>query len=180
MAVYVDELFNTQSLKNANWKYNQACHLKADTEEELHAFAEQLGLKREWFQDHINPAYKHYDLTASKRVIAIQRGAIPLTWREMVKKTNEMRESVNRKAIIAKITYGHFHEMQWFCNSIECAPTGADDFTLDDTTKHIDDDGVPEALRRSCLECGMKIVRSKTMSDAIYDLTEKAQKQGQH
>ena len=42
MAVYVDELFSTRSLKNANWQYNQSCHMKADTEEELHIMAAQI------------------------------------------------------------------------------------------------------------------------------------------
>lgn len=35
-------------------------HLMADTIEELHEFAECLGLKREWFQDH--PKHPHYDV----------------------------------------------------------------------------------------------------------------------
>ena len=86
MAVYVDELFNAAGM-SAKWKYRQSCHMKADTEEELHAMAAELGLRREWFQDHVNPAYRHYDLTASKRAQALQHGAISLTWREMAQMT---------------------------------------------------------------------------------------------
>jgi len=32
--------------------------------EELHFFAQQIGLKREWFQDH--PRHPHYDLTSKQ------------------------------------------------------------------------------------------------------------------
>ncbi len=88
MAVYVDELFSTRSLKNAKWQYNQSCHMKADTEEELHALAAKIGLRRAWCQHPDNPVKRHYDLTASKRALAIQHGAVSLTWREMVQRTN--------------------------------------------------------------------------------------------
>lgn len=48
MAVYVDELFDTQGL-SPRWPFDQACHLTADTLEELHAFATNLAMKRSWF-----------------------------------------------------------------------------------------------------------------------------------
>jgi hypothetical protein len=56
-----------------------ACHLTVDDEtpehiEALHAFAQRIGMKRSWFQDHrLAP---HYDLTASKRERALQLGAV--------------------------------------------------------------------------------------------------------
>lgn len=40
--------------------------------EELHEFAKRIGLKRSWFQDQTFP---HYDLTASKRALALKHGA---------------------------------------------------------------------------------------------------------
>jgi hypothetical protein len=51
-----------------------SCHLTTDGDlEELHAFAATLGLRRAWFQPHhIAP---HYDLTASKRMLALEKGA---------------------------------------------------------------------------------------------------------
>lgn len=52
------------------------CHLLADTEAELLAFAERLGLKREWFQrDHALP---HFDICRAKRQAAIAAGAIEI------------------------------------------------------------------------------------------------------
>jgi hypothetical protein len=50
-----------------------SCHLTATTLEELHEFAAKLGLKREWFQEH--RLISHYDLTPSKRALALRLGA---------------------------------------------------------------------------------------------------------
>jgi hypothetical protein len=50
-------------------------HLGADSFEELHEFAQKIGLKREWFQ--ANHRYKHYDIvTESKRRRAVKAGAL--------------------------------------------------------------------------------------------------------
>lgn len=48
------------------------CHLLADTVEELHAMAERIGLRRDWFQSHGMP---HYDICREKRQLAISAGA---------------------------------------------------------------------------------------------------------
>lgn len=72
MTVYVDEMLPCQP--NAHWPYPQACHLVADSLEELHEFAVGvLSLRRGWFQKH--PRMPHYDLVASKRALAVLRGA---------------------------------------------------------------------------------------------------------
>jgi Protein of unknown function (DUF4031) len=68
--IYVDALFPTTPA--ARWPYRQACHLTADNEQELHAFAAKLGLRRAWFQPQSHP---HYDLTANKRRQAVALGA---------------------------------------------------------------------------------------------------------
>lgn len=57
-------------------------HLTADTRDELYAFAEKLGLKREWFQEK-TPGYWHFDVTDSKRAEAIALGAVAVDVREM-------------------------------------------------------------------------------------------------
>jgi hypothetical protein len=61
-------------------------HLFSDTsDEELHALARRIGLRREWFQDdhdHGLQTHRHYDVTERKRAAAIRAGAIPITWRE--------------------------------------------------------------------------------------------------
>lgn len=50
------------------------CHLVADSLEELHEFAERLGLRRSWFQD--ASVYPHYDLTMSVQKKALSLGAL--------------------------------------------------------------------------------------------------------
>lgn len=57
------------------------CHLVSDSSfEELHTFAEKLGLKRAWFQG------DHYDLTPGKRRLAVNYGAIEVRAIELVGK----------------------------------------------------------------------------------------------
>ena len=69
--ICVDSLLGSHSHK---WKYEKHCHLfhSYDDLTSLHNFAEKLGLKREWFQDMKRP---HYDLTESKRNLALRLGA---------------------------------------------------------------------------------------------------------
>ncbi len=74
MSVYVDPLREWGC--SATWRYPQSCHLMADTLEELHDFAARLGLKREWFQSSPPHSVNHYDLTRTKRIRAVQLGAI--------------------------------------------------------------------------------------------------------
>lgn len=67
MSVYVDNA-------RVKWRGRQWCHLVADTIEELHEFAQLLGLKREWFQH--AASYPHYDVTIEVRQIALSIGAL--------------------------------------------------------------------------------------------------------
>jgi hypothetical protein len=55
------------------------CHLGSTTsDDELHAFAEVLGLSRRSFDR------DHYDLTPSRRAIAIELGAVEVTADELM------------------------------------------------------------------------------------------------
>lgn len=73
MTVYVDDAF----VEGAWGKWNGGGHLQADSMDELHAFAQSIGLRRAWFQPHRLPERCHYDCTRSKRDAAILAGAIP-------------------------------------------------------------------------------------------------------
>jgi hypothetical protein len=68
MATYVDN-------EQIPWRGKLWCHLVADSLDELHAFAVQLGLRRAWFQS--KSAFPHYDLTVTVRARALQLGAQP-------------------------------------------------------------------------------------------------------
>lgn len=67
-------------------------HLTADTKDELHAFADALGLHREWFQEQCKTRcaregqpcpHWHYDVTDGLRDMAIMNGATSITWKEL-------------------------------------------------------------------------------------------------
>ncbi len=76
MAVYVDEPI-------WEWRGRRWCHLTADTEEELHAFAAMLGLERSRFQTKPErPWVDHYDIPDDKRDEAVALGAVELTFKE--------------------------------------------------------------------------------------------------
>lgn len=95
MAVYVDDAFIPATVMyrgrplRSRW-----CHLTADTDEELHAFAASIGLRREWFQpNERRPEANHYDVTVERRHRAIKAGAIEET---------TANGSVRRRAMAAR------------------------------------------------------------------------------
>jgi Protein of unknown function (DUF4031) len=73
MSVYVDHAFAF-----GDWgRWSGGGHLQADTPDELHRFAERLGLRPEWFQSRPGrPENDHYDLTRAGRERALALGAI--------------------------------------------------------------------------------------------------------
>lgn len=56
-------------------------HLLADSTEELLAVAEKLGLKAAGIQ-HAGTPKEHFDISLSKKKMALQYGAKAITWRE--------------------------------------------------------------------------------------------------
>lgn len=70
MTIYVDPIRKVQRVHGST----QWCHMASDdSTQELHEFAARIGLKRAWFQAH--PWVPHYDLTPSKRKLAVLHGA---------------------------------------------------------------------------------------------------------
>lgn len=64
-------------------RHIKSCHMFTDGEiEELHLFAEKIGMKRAWFQNNRIP---HYDLTPQRRRVAVAAGAKELTREKTVK-----------------------------------------------------------------------------------------------
>ena len=81
MTVYVDEIKDwTNTSQRRGLRYTHWCHMFADTRQELHDFADQLGLLPRWFQDH--PVRWHYDLTPGRRAQAVRMGAREVTFRD--------------------------------------------------------------------------------------------------
>ena len=75
MAVYVDDM-------RASFGRMIMCHLTADTLPELHAMADRIGVARRWYQGPPLTRWPHYDIALSKRTLALQAGAQPITWRQ--------------------------------------------------------------------------------------------------
>ena len=69
MVVYVDDMV-------ASFGRMKMCHMVADTEAELHAMADKIGVARKWYQG------DHYDVALSKRALAIAAGAVEITFRQ--------------------------------------------------------------------------------------------------
>ena len=88
MTVYVDDMQRRARVGRLNAVWS---HLTADTDEELHAFAARLGLRRSWHQKP-GTAISHYDVTEPKRQLAIRYGAVPIGYM-----SDEARGLIRRK-----------------------------------------------------------------------------------
>lgn len=69
MAVYVDAAM-------IRYRHMRMSHLWADTEEELLAMVDKIGVQRKWIQKPPHASWLHFDVAASKRLLAIEHGAI--------------------------------------------------------------------------------------------------------
>lgn len=64
-------------------------HMIADSEEELHRFAGEIGLQRAWYQE--RKVLSHYDLTTERmKLKAMLHGAQPVSPRFTVKKLHAL------------------------------------------------------------------------------------------
>lgn len=70
MTVYVDNM-------RAPYGRLIMCHMISDSEEEMHAMADKIGVARKWYQG------DHYDIALSKRALAIKNGAVVVTRRQL-------------------------------------------------------------------------------------------------
>jgi hypothetical protein len=83
MTVYVDDMAAPFKPAHLPGRTYVMCHMMADTLEELHAMADRIGVARRWVQDAQSPSDVHYDISLSKRALAVKAGAVQVTWRQM-------------------------------------------------------------------------------------------------
>jgi hypothetical protein len=89
MSVYVDDWRQLATIRSTTSRWS---HLTADTTEELHLFAAQLGIPVAAFQQKPGkPEFDHYDVPDELRERAIALGAIALSWREAARQRRERR-----------------------------------------------------------------------------------------
>jgi len=84
MAVYVDK-------QKRPYRGMLMSHMLADSLDELHQMADQIGLKREWYQPESTP---HYDVSQAKKHLALKNGAIEIGMKKTVEIIRDWR---NRK-----------------------------------------------------------------------------------
>ncbi len=91
MTCYVDVV---KHYPDAGLRFTDFCHLLADTRDELHQLAGELGVPRRFFQDH---AWRwHYDLPSHLRADALDLGARELTTREVAQLLRQRRAQASR------------------------------------------------------------------------------------
>ncbi len=74
--IYVDDMHLTSMGGFGRMKMS---HMLGDSEDELHAMADRIGVARKWYQG------DHYDIAMSKRALAVAAGAVEVTLRQMAK-----------------------------------------------------------------------------------------------
>jgi len=88
MTVYVDDM-------KAAFGRMVMCHMLADTDDELHAMADIIGVSRKWWQSPAKTSGSHYDIALSKRAIAVKNGAVEITIRQAAA-MNSMRRATGQ------------------------------------------------------------------------------------
>lgn len=78
MTVYVDDMHKFPMGRYGRMRMS---HLIADTDDEMHAMADRIGVARRWFQR--VPSGNHYDIALSKRALAVEAGAVEITMKEL-------------------------------------------------------------------------------------------------
>ena len=69
MTVYVDDVRH-------QFGRMVMCHMWADTEAELLAMADMIGVQRKWIQRPPKASWVHFDISLGKKEMAIRNGAV--------------------------------------------------------------------------------------------------------
>lgn len=88
MTVYVDDMYLYPMGQFGRMKMS---HMMADTTEELLAMAHLVSVSKRWIQSPGTYA-EHFDISKSKRDIAVANGAIEITMREMAAYQRKKRD----------------------------------------------------------------------------------------
>jgi hypothetical protein len=76
VTVYVDDM-------RAMYRRMIMCHMIADSDDELHAMADTIGVARRWWQSPQKTSGSHYDICLTKRQLSLAAGAVPITLRQL-------------------------------------------------------------------------------------------------
>jgi hypothetical protein len=110
MAVYVDNFYDT----GVTYRGMKMCHMVADTQEELLAMVDKIGVQRKWIQ-YKGTANEHFDIAYSKRCLAVKHGAKEIHFKEYA-------TFVNKRAAAHSIEWTHTSITQLPLNSSYYSP----------------------------------------------------------
>lgn len=82
MTVYVDDAYIWAGVKGIETSW---CHLTAEDQDELDAFARKIDLKKSWKHK------DHYDVVPNKRQEAVKTGAVEVSAYELVRLMREWK-----------------------------------------------------------------------------------------
>lgn len=105
--VYVDKAKNPYGRMKMS-------HLGSASLSVLHAFAKELGLKPEWFQDSALP---HYDICQSYKKRALELGAVEIECKDFIKIMREAhprkkkRQNMRLLRILANFYFGNINDI---------------------------------------------------------------------
>lgn len=74
MTVFIDDMY---LYPMGQFRGMRMSHMIADTEDELHAIASKIGMRRSWYQG------DHYDVGLAKRELAVKLGAQEVTLKQL-------------------------------------------------------------------------------------------------
>lgn len=80
MSVYVDDM-------EAPYGRMVMCHCWADDRQELFAMMQRIGVNVKWFQQPPKASWEHFDISKSKRALAVKNGAIEVDSYTMLEHT---------------------------------------------------------------------------------------------
>jgi hypothetical protein len=129
MTVYVDDMHRYAMGEFRGMKMS---HMIADTEDELHAMADRIGIARRWYQG------DHYDVAMSKRDAAIAAGAVAIPLKVLARMALNRRRGLplgSPEQVAAEI-------------GVSLAPRDLFDQALDAISKHKRDAFVAAVLER--------------------------------
>lgn len=82
------------------------CHLWADSEAELFAMVDRIGVDRKWVQRPPRASWLHFDISKGKRALAVRLGAIETDIYGPVEHVARLQGNTARLEQIARIRAG--------------------------------------------------------------------------
>lgn len=95
MTVYVDDMYMYDMGKFGRMKMS---HMIADTHEELVSMARSIGVAEKWIQQR-GTHQEHFDISMSRRMLAVRNGAVEISMHELAEKCRQRRTSAPKPTL---------------------------------------------------------------------------------